>query len=90
MDTFPIPPAPVNPDRPADLPDELIWLEDEPAEASGQQFADEAPPLVGPACCHCGKPLDVAGNVVFCPGCDTVELPPDDAWLGEDDNGRGL
>jgi hypothetical protein len=100
--------------EPNDYSDDIIIdLVDDP---------DEAPPQP-PNCPHCGKPLDVAGDMTYCPYCETAlepasddwppeivwladgasgqqfpdpppvddafELPADDAWLGEDDCGRG-
>jgi hypothetical protein len=57
--------------------------------------ADDASPQ--PPCYpHCGKPLDVAGDMTYCPNCDTAREPAADAWPSEivwladdDDDGRG-
>jgi hypothetical protein len=46
------------------------------------------PPPVVSRCPRCHSPLIVWSGEACCANCDVALLPPDDAWLAEDDCGR--
>jgi hypothetical protein len=78
MNSFHSPDRRVNPDRPADLDPEIIWIEEVPAQ----------PPVAPVKCPSCSALLVVYHGITLCENCTTWMLPDDDEWMGPDNGGH--